>query len=40
MKTDIINRINKECHENNKGFIYSINFGLAGFAFSDFGKRI
>ena len=40
MKTDIINRINKECHENNKGFIYSINFGLAGFAFSDFGKSI
>ena len=39
MKTDIINRINKECHENNKGFIYSISFGLAGFVFSDFGKK-
>lgn len=39
MKTDIINRINKECHENNKGFIYSVSFGLAGFVFSDFGKK-
>ena len=39
MKTDTINTINKECHENNKGFIYSASFGLAGFVFSDFGKK-
>ena len=39
MKTDIIYRINRECHENNKGFIYTANFGLAGFVFSDFGKK-
>lgn len=39
MKTDLINKINKECHENNKGFIYTITFGLAGFVFCDFGKK-
>ena len=39
MKSDIINKINKECHENNKGFIYTASFGLVGFVFSDFGKK-
>ena len=26
MKSDIIKKINKECHENNKGFIYTFSF--------------
>jgi len=39
MKSEIIHKINKECHENNKGFIYSAAFGLAGFVFSDFGSK-
>ena len=39
MKSDIINKINKECHDNNKGFIYTLSLGLTGFVFSDFGKK-
>ena len=39
MKSDIINKINKECHENNKGFIYTLSLGLTGFIFSDFGPK-
>ena len=39
MKSDIINKINKECHENNKGFIYTLSLGLIGFTFSDLGKK-
>ena len=39
MKSDIINKINRECHENNKGFIYALSLGLTGFVFSDFGKK-
>ena len=37
--SDILNKINKECHENNKGFIYTLSIGLMGFVFSDFGKK-
>ena len=39
MKSDIIKKINKECHENNKGFIYTLSLGLIGFVFSDFGSK-
>ena len=39
MKSDIINKINIECHENNKGFIYTFSLGLTGFVFSDFGEK-
>ena len=39
MKLDIINKINKECHENNKGFIYTLSLGLMGIIFSDFGQK-
>ena len=39
MKSDIINKINKECHENNKGFIYTSSLGLTGFVFSDLGQK-
>ena len=38
INSKIINKINNECHENNKGFIYTVSFGLAGLVFSDFGK--
>ena len=38
INSNIIKKINNECHENNKGFIYTISLGLAGFIFSDFGK--
>ena len=37
-KSEIIKKINNECHENNKGFIYTCSFGLTGFIFSDFGE--
>ena len=36
--SEIINKINKECHENNKGFIYTYSLGLTGLIFSDFGE--
>ena len=39
MNSEIINKINKECHENNKGFIYTLSLGLTGFIFCDFGKK-
>ena len=39
MHSDIIYKINKECHENNKGFIYTLSLGLMGFVFSDFGQK-
>jgi ubiquitin-activating enzyme E1 len=39
MKSEIIHKINKECHENNKGFIYTLSLGLTGFIFSDFGEN-
>ena len=39
MKSDIINKINKECHENNKGFIYTLSLGLTGIIFCDFGQK-
>ena len=39
MKLDIINKINKICHENNKGFIYTLSLGLIGFVFSDMGEK-
>ena len=39
MKSDIIKKINKECHENNKGFIYTFSLGLIGITFSDFGEN-
>ena len=39
MKSEIIYEINKECHENNKGFIYTLSLGLMGFVFSDFGPK-
>ena len=39
MKSDLIHKINKECHENNKGFIYAASLGLMCFAFSDFGSK-
>jgi len=39
MKSDIIYKINKECHENNKAFIYTLSLGLTGFVFNDFGEK-
>ena len=39
MKSEIIYKINKECHENNKCFIYSLSLGLFGFIFCDFGQK-
>lgn len=39
MNSNIINKINKECHDNNKGFIYTLSLGLMGFIFSDFGEK-
>jgi len=39
MNSDIIKKINKECHENNKGFIYTFSLGLMGVVFSDFGEK-
>ena len=39
MNSNIIYKINKECHENNKGFIYALSLGLMGFVFSDFGAK-
>ena len=39
MNSDIVKRINKECHENNKGFIYTFSLGVTGFIFSDFGEN-
>ena len=39
MNSNIIHKINKICHENNKGFIYASSLGLMGFAFSDFGSN-
>ena len=39
MKSEIIIKINKECHENNKGFIYTLSLGLTGFIFCDFGQK-
>jgi len=39
MNSKIINKINKECHENKRGFIYTLSLGLMGFAFSDFGPK-
>ena len=39
MKSDKIYKINKECHMNNKGFIYSCSCGLFGISFSDFGQK-
>ena len=39
MNSNIIKKINKECHENNKGFIYTFSLGLMGFVFSDFGEK-
>ncbi len=37
--TDLINKINKECHKNNKVFIYTLSLALMSFAFSDFGDK-
>ena len=28
LNSNIIKKINKECHDNNKGFIYTLSFGL------------
>ena len=39
MKSEIIIKINKECHENNKGFIYTLSLGLTGFIFCDFVQK-
>ena len=39
MKSDMVKKINRECHENNKGFIYTFSLGLTGFIFSDFGEN-
>lgn len=39
LNSNIIKKINKECHDNNKGFIYTLSFGLFSFAFSDFGEK-
>ena len=38
-KSEIVNKINKECHENNKCFIYTFSLGLFGFIFCDFGQK-
>lgn len=40
MNSNIIHKINKICHENNKGFIYASSLGLMGFAFSDLVQSI
>ena len=38
-KSEIVKKINKECHDNNKGFIYTYSLGLTGLIFSDFGEN-
>ena len=37
--SEIVVKINKECHENNKGFIYTCSLGLTGLIFNDFGEN-
>ena len=39
IKSEILHKINKDCHENNKGFIYTLSLGLTGVVFSDFGQK-
>ena len=39
IKSEIVKKINKECHDNNKGFIYTFSLGLIGITFSDFGEN-
>ena len=39
MKSEIIYKINKECHLNNKAFIYTLSLGLFGIIFDDFGQK-
>ena len=39
MNSNVIKKINKECHDNNKGFIYTLSLGVFSFAFSDFGEK-
>ena len=40
MKITEINKLNKYCHEQNKGFIYCLVFGLTFFCFVDYGEHI
>ena len=40
MNSDELIKINKACRDNNKGFIYGLNFGLAGFLFNDFNDHL
>ena len=36
MKSDILNKINKEFHKKNKDFIYTLSFDLTGIILCDF----
>ena len=40
MSSDELIKINKTCRDNNIGFIYGLNFGLAGFLFNDFNEHL
>lgn len=40
MKLDELFEINDICRKNNIGFIYTLNLGLTGFLFNDFGDHI
>ena len=39
MKLDELYEINENCRNNNIGFIYTLNLGLTGFVFNDFGDK-
>ena len=40
MEIDDLKKINEICHNNKKGFIYSLIFGLSFYCFVDFGEHI
>jgi ubiquitin-activating enzyme E1 len=40
MEIENIIKLNKICHENKKGFIYSLIFGLSFYCFVDFGEHV
>jgi len=39
LHSNIIEKINNECHANNKGFIYTLSLGVMSLIFSDFGNK-
>ena len=39
LERSLVEEINKICHENKIGFIYTCSMGFSGFAFVDFGDE-